>query len=562
MVGYDLRPRRLILPTLVLLSLLVGCGAPPTPDNFMPTVTPVSGTRAPVVTPLAPTSTAARTPLSVAIGGGIGGALRSAIEQIAKSQQFQIVPAADRADVLIGTESQPGALLLSEQIYTVADWFPTLRTGISLQDLSDLWQGHPTADGLNRLLMSDATAGALGGVLGSPGATVERLQKDEIVPRLWQEHDALAIVPFDELEPKLTALPIDGMNVLDRSLSADDYPLAVRVWVGGSPAYAQLLVNALRPHVPPTNRDMDRMTTVVMTGVTAMARFTAYRMEQVKDPAYPARKIAAVLSSADITHISNEIPFVDGCPPNLDGDSIVLCSKPEYIAAMKLVGTDIVGLTGNHMLDYGAAAFLKTLDLYDKEGMKYYAGGRNAAEASRVLVMEDHGNRLAFLGANSFGPESDWATQSSPGAQSYDPAAIRKEIAQGRQRADVVFVEYQAEETYDYTPSHDNQVQFRRTLVDGADVVTGVQAHHPQAVEFSADGKRLILYGLGNLWFDQMFNEGVRQGLIPRHTIYQGRLIQTELLTTMLEEYSQPRWATPKEREQILRAVFSASGFK
>ena len=194
--------------------------------------------------------------------------------------------------------------------------------------------------------------------------------------------------------------------------------------------------------------------------------------------------------------------------------------------------------------------------------MKYYAGGRNAAEASRVLTVENHGNRLAFLGANSWGPQSDWATETSPGAQSYNSNAIKREIAEGRQKADVVFVEYQAEETYEYTPSHNNQVQFRRTLTDGADVVTGVQAHHPQAVEFSADGKRLILYGLGNLWFDQMFDEGVRQGLIPRHTIYQGRLIQTELLTTMLEDYSQPRWATAQEREQILRGVFSASGFK
>ncbi len=59
-----------------------------------------------------------------------------------------------------------------------------------------------------------------------------------------------------------------------------------------------------------------------------------------------------------------------------------------------------------------------------------------------------------------------------------------------------------------------------------------------------------------------MFDEGVRQGIIVRHTIYQGRLLQTELLTTMLEDFVQPRWATPAEREKILRAVFDASGYK
>ena len=536
----------------------------------MSTVTPVGATRVAVVTTPGSTDTPTRTPLHLAIADGIKGALRTTIEQIAKSQKFQIVPdpesasrgAVEKADVFIGTEAQSGAVLLDEQVYAVADWFPTLRTGIALANLRDLWQGRPTPDGLNKVLVSDETANALVTVFGPLGATVQRVKPEEIVPRVWKERAAIAIVPFDQLEPKLTALPIDGQSVLNRDLQIEGYPLVARVWVSGNPVYAQALVNALRPKVPLTNRVAEQMTTVVMTGVTAMARYTAYRIEQVKDPAYPARKIAEVLSSADITHISNEIPFVDNCPPNLDVDSIVLCSKPQYIAALKLAGTDIVGLTGNHMLDYGAASFLKTLDLYDKEGMKYYAGGRNAAEASRVLTVENHGNRLAFLGANSWGPQSDWATDKSPGAQSYDPSAIKREIAEGRQKADVVFVEYQAEETYEYTPSHNNQVQFRRTLDDGADVVTGVQAHHPQAVEFSADGNRLILYGLGNLWFDQMFDEGVRQGLIPRHTIYQGRLIQTELLTTMLEEYSQPRWATAEEREKILRAVFSASGFK
>jgi len=103
---------------------------------------------------------------------------------------------------------------------------------------------------------------------------------------------------------------------------------------------------------------------------------------------------------------------------------------------------------------------------------------------------------------------------------------------------------------------------FRGALEAGADVVTGVQAHQPQAIEFSADGSRIILYGLGNLFFDQMYADKVRQGLVVRHTIYRGKLIQTEVLTTLLEDYGQPRWATPTERAEIFRLVFNASGFK
>jgi len=49
--------------------------------------------------------------------------------------------------------------------------------------------------------------------------------------------------------------------------------------------------------------------------------------------------------------------------------------------------------------------------------------------------------------------------------------------------------------------------------------------------------------------------------LIARHTVYDGRHISTELLVTVLEDWAQPRWATPEEREMILAPVFAASGW-
>jgi hypothetical protein len=150
----------------------------------MSTVTPVGVTRAPVVTAPGPTTIPARTPLRLAMADGISGTLRATIEQVAKSQKFQIVPTAEQADVIIGTESQPGSLLLSEQVYAAADWFPTLRAGIALANVRGLWQGQPTPDGLNKVLVSDETASALVTVLGPPGATVERVKPEEIVPRV------------------------------------------------------------------------------------------------------------------------------------------------------------------------------------------------------------------------------------------------------------------------------------------------------------------------------------------------------------------------------------------
>jgi poly-gamma-glutamate capsule biosynthesis protein CapA/YwtB (metallophosphatase superfamily) len=90
-------------------------------------------------------------------------------------------------------------------------------------------------------------------------------------------------------------------------------------------------------------------------------------------------------------------------------------------------------------------------------------------------------------------------------------------------------------------------------------VVTGVQAHAPQAAELR--GNRLILYGLGNLYFDQTWSWETRTGMVVRHTIYEGRLLNTELLVTVIDPDMQLRWATPEERVKVLSSVFTASGW-
>ncbi len=513
--------------------------------------------RAPAATAV---PTATPTPVRLVIAADVPPTARAAVEARLRGQSVVFVQPGDAAQVTLTAKSQPGAVLLSEQVFVVVDRFQTLRTGIGIDAVRALWQGQPTGDGAARLLIPEEAAPALAAILGQPAASVQARPFGSLVATLSSDAHALAIVPFDRLTPRLSALPLDGVNLLSREANVESYPLKLRIFVRGDDTAIVGLLADLRAALPATNREAARLSSIIMTGTTAIARTSAYMIEQKKDPALPARVVGPVLAAADITHVSNEISFMDGCTPVLN--TMSFCSKPSYLAALKLAGVDIVGLTGNHLLDFGAAPFLKTLDIYDAAGMRYYGGGRNASEAGKTLLLTDHGNRLAFIGMNSFGPKSVWATARTPGANRYDMEGLQQAIAEARQQADVVLVELQGEETYEYAPSKNNQLQFRGALAAGADVVTGVQAHHPQAIEFGADGRGLILYGLGNLFFDQMFDPGVRQGLVARHTVYAGRLIQTELLTTMLEDYVQPRWATAAERRQILDAVFAASGLQ
>ncbi len=443
-----------------------------------------------------------------------------------------------------------------ERFYAVVAPFATVQDDVSLTTLQAFWIGEG-----GPLIVAEEAAEPLSVIFGGPPA--HTAPASELLQRLQEDQGSLGILPFDQLDPAFKTLTVDGKNILDKNLSPATYPLAVGLSVSGHDA------DSLLPHIaealqPKTNRDTDRMTTLIMTGVTAMSRGTAEKMEQ-KGYLYPTLKISDTLRAADITHVSNEVPFIKGCQVNNTYMNLILCSDYPYVQALEAIGVDIVGLSGNHVNDFGREGALESLSFYKQHDLPVYGSGVNVEEACKPLLWEDHGNTYAFLAALAWWPEEAWATETEPGACYYydNYEKIFATIRQLRDQVDIVSVELQFEETYDPWPTQDQVREFRALHEAGADIVTGVQSHVPQAVEpYSArepGGPAIILYGLGNLFFDQMQSWETRTGLIARHTIYQGRLLSTELLTTVLEDFAQPRWATSEERAAILKTIFEAA---
>lgn len=478
---------------------------------------------------------------------------------VAQQPGGQIITQTEQADLWIDTE--PVGDPVAERIYVPVARFATLQEEVAAADLLALWLGAP-ADGQLPLAVDADTAAALTLLWGPPAQAEVLPDSAAVAAALEANPDRLGVLPFDQLVPQVKALTMNGQDPTNNVFDPDQYPLTLRFYLKHLPGFEKeadslrtLLTGALH-----TNRDPNRLTVLAMTGVTAMARTTALRMEQ-KGYDYPAREIGPILSQADLTHISNEVPFYPDCQVNATENNLTLCSKPEYIESLEAVGVDLVGLTGNHMNDFGKDANLWSMQFHKDQGIPTYGGGPNLEESLKPLLIEHNGNRLAFLGANSFGPEFAWAAEDWPGSAPYDLPAMTRAISDARQTldADLVLVEMQWEESYDTLPIQ-SQVEGFRALSDaGADLVTGVQSHVPQAVEFR--NGREILYGLGNLFFDQMWSQETREGLIPRHSIYGGRLLSTKLMTTILEDFAQPRWTSEAEREALLQRVFTASGW-
>lgn len=457
--------------------------------------------------------------------------------------------------------SASGGEPVYRQTFAAATRFDTILPQITWDALNAAWQGEVTTYTVISVLTD--TLPALEQVLGPAGKTVRgQATVTDVVTASWGPSATLALLPFDLLVPRLAVLSIDGQTPVENAnrFDADAYPFVATLYVhsGQRLPAEQANAQAAIASLPAGNRDPNRLTVLAMTGVTAMVRMMADEMDR-RGAAWPAEYVGPELSAADITHISNEVPFVEDCETDTNPDNFNFCTKIEYMETLRLSGVDIIGLTGNHQNDYGPKNALKSLAFYEQEGLPVYGGGVDKKAAYAPLYVNHNGNRLAFLGANSYGPPMAFAQENSPGSAEFDLNIMSATIRSIKEQklADLVLPELQYQESYDVAPLMDQRENFNALVRAGADIVTGVQSHVPQAMEFT-DGK-LILYGLGNLYFDQMWSQTTRENMIVKHTIYKGRHISTQILPTLLYDFGQPRWMAPDERESLLSRVFKAS---
>lgn len=554
------------------MPLFAACSDPATPE-FTPTPTRTprpTSTSTPTSTPTPmPTPTPAW-PVTVFVPPGLPRTLSEALDGVLAEHPEFFVPitAAESADVQIVLNPSAEANPLAEWVYALVVPFPTLNDGVTWAEVAGRWNGSPSGPFAEQpLLMTADTAQTLTTVMGEPSPeAIEIVPEEEIAQRAWDTRPAWAIVPFDQLEPRWKVLRVDNVLVLDRELDTTAYPLIVRVCATGLERGVDklhdILPNAGETRHSITNRDPDKLSVVMMTGVTALTRATAMRMAR-HGVTYPAQDIRDWLLEPDITHISSEVSFAEDCPPPGDYYTMVFCSDPSFIELLEDVDIDVVELTGNHLLDWGLEAMELSLKMYEEHQIPYFGGGWDIIQARKPFTVTHGVHKFAFVGCNPAGPPSVFATENRAGAAPCAYGQIREQLApqvrQLREQGFIPIVTLQYLEFDRYAPTPQQQADFRALAEAGAAIVSGSQAHQPQGFDFHAGA--YIHYGLGNLFFDQMQRLEYRQEFLDRHIFYDGHHISTEVLTAILEDYSRPRPMTAEERAELLEAAFAASGW-
>lgn len=561
----------LSLAALAAAVILAACAAPQgstpglAPGGPAPTAAPQ---QAQPVQPAAEAGIPAPTGLTYWQAPGFPAALADQAGQALTGVGFTRAEAPEGAALSLVISPPTESALQAGWVYALAAPFPTVPDGVSWAAFQAYWLSGDAAGlagftGGPALVLTAADAEALIALLGpaSTGLPLQIVPEDQLVDALWAARPSLTVRPFDQLEPRLKVLAIDGINPLDRAADMGAYPLRLGVGVTAQPgdpgAQGLQAINAAGFWVL-SNRDAGRISNVVLTGTTAIARATAMQVK-LNGPGFPAQDILPFFADADILHTSNESSYAVDCPePDWYGEPI-FCSQRSTFDVLKLAGFDIIEATGNHVNDWGTEAMTNTLNVYNNEGVSYYGGGFDLEDARtpRILTTPD-GTRVAFTGCNSVGPFGAYATTATPGAAPCDDfSAFHSRIGQLKQNdeADVVIATLQYWELPAYAPSDEQIADFAAIAAAGADIVSGSQAHQPQGFGFPSGG--FVHYGIGNLFFDQMDFIENRQMFADKHVLYQGRHISTILFTGLMEDWARPRPMTPEERAEFLALIFS-----
>ncbi len=333
-----------------------------------------------------------------------------------------------------------------------------------------------------------------------------------------------AIVPAHELTPAWKAVAVDGVH-----------PLL------GGPLVAPRC-GATAQH----NIDPDRVTTLVMSGTTALTRRIAERIES-HGVADTVRYVEPWFAAADLVHVSNEASFVRDCDPLEGPRPLTFCSREKYIGLLEAVHAKIIELTGSHLIDYGQNELVRTIKMYEKRGWVWFGGGRTQLEATEPRIVENHGNKLAFLGCNAVGT---WlhAVSTGPGVAACDWPRMTWQIRDLRRRGYLPIVSIQHQETHVHQPPAGLVKDLRALAVAGAVFVLGSQAHSAHPWDFHHGA--YVHYGPGNIFFQQ-YVEAQREATVDKLYFHAGTLLAVAHLYTRLE-HGQPRLLTARERARFL----------
>ena len=399
-------------------------------------------------------------------------------------------------------------------------------------------------------------------------SSLTNLTTDQFTDQNFLKENQITLIQPDQLTPTQKLLSYQDNYYLDNQTSGARFTILDIKKADSSTFEDQTKIQTIYNLLTPlfSKNQPEQLVSFAETGVTALSRRLTLKLNQVNNGSYFADYLSDFLKTKTFTHISNEVSFKENCSGGYQ--TMVLCADWRTLDTISAIGTDIVELTGNHNNDAGTDNNLKTIAKYHELGLKTVGGGENLEKAKQPLDLNQSIRLLAYNHSTSSVANGQIATATTPGANPYSEDQVKLDLTAAKSEGKFTIVNIQYFECSAYPnqpvayPICDqpiqNQKEFFRHLIDlGADMIVGTSAHQPQTYELY--NQKPIYYGLGNLFFDQIYWPDTTRSLILTHYFKNNKLLQTRISPTIYDNTFKPRLLDSTETQNFLARLLLAS---
>lgn len=225
------------------------------------------------------------------------------------------------------------------------------------------------------------------------------------------------------------------------------------------------------------------------------------------DFAYPWGDAVALLDAiapdVRLVNLETAVTVADEFAP---GKAVHYRMNPANLPCLTAIRPDVCALANNHVLDFGRAGLVETLDTLADAGVRAVGAGRDAERAWHPAVLSVPGKArvivLAFATASS-GVPPEWAASEDRAGVAFVPElsdaaadGVVERLQRHKRAGDLAVVSVHWGSNWGYRVPAE-QVRFAHRLIDGGvDLVHGHSSHHPRPLEVHRG--KLVLYGCGD----------------------------------------------------------------
>ena len=239
---------------------------------------------------------------------------------------------------------------------------------------------------------------------------------------------------------------------------------------------------------------MKQKTSIVFTGDIGFDRYMDKKWE---DENLFSQGVLDFFHSADHVCLNVEGAVTD---TNEFAGEFVHSMSAQVVKPFRKLNADIWSIGNNHIMDAGEKGVASTMEIAQKEGSRTFGAGRNLAEASAPVYIDEAGG-IGIIGL-SYVVGCVPATETAPGTLCWDDLeTIRKRIDEIKAKCRWCVVAVHGGEEFAAMPLPYVRDKYINYLAMGADVVVGHHPHVPENYELFPGGKK-IFYSLGNFIFD------------------------------------------------------------